>query len=58
MHHSKNNSTVVILGTYNPTTFLNDQLNSILNQINADINIYISDDCSDQDSNLETVKKK
>lgn len=57
MYHSKNHSTVVILGTYNPTKFLNDQLNSILNQINADIRIYISDDCSDNISNLETVKK-
>lgn len=58
MHHSKNNSTVVIVGTYNPTSFLNDQLNSILDQKNPDITIHVSDDCSDQNYNLENLKKK
>jgi len=57
MHHSKNNSTVIIVGTYNPTSFLNDQLNSILDQKNTDIIIHVSDDCSDQNSNLENLKK-
>lgn len=58
MHNFKNDSTVFILGTYNPTAFLSNQLISILGQINTDIKIYVSDDCSDQSYYLEEVKKE
>lgn len=56
--YPKSNNTIVVLGTYNPPIFLDKQLNSILSQADAEINIYISDDCSDQSSNLENLKKK
>lgn len=58
MQQSRTSSTVVVLGTFNPSEFLEDQLVSILNQTNPDVDIYVSDDCSDQKSDLENVKKK
>lgn len=40
----------VLCATYNGAHYLNDQLNSIFNQSNVKFDIYISDDCSVDDT--------
>lgn len=46
----------VLLATYNGSKYIEEQLFSILNQKNTRLTIYISDDCS-SDNTLEIIKK-
>lgn len=46
----------ILLATYNGEKFLNEQLDSILNQTYSNFNLYISDDCS-KDNTKEILKE-
>jgi rhamnosyltransferase len=46
LSQGKSNKVAVLLATYNGLTWLNAQLESLLNQLDVDVTIFVSDDCS------------
>lgn len=48
-------SCLILLATYNGQEFILEQLNSILNQKNINVTVYLSDDCSTDDT-MKIVK--
>ena len=47
---------VVILASYNGEKFIKEQISSILSQTNVDIDLYIFDDCS-KDNTINIIKE-
>ena len=46
----------VLLASYNGASWIEDQIQSILNQKDVKLDLFISDDCS-TDSTIEVIKK-
>jgi rhamnosyltransferase len=50
------NKVLVLLASYNGKNYIREQLNSILSQNNVDVNIYIFDDCSTDNSFIDLLQ--
>ena len=56
MHNTSSPRFVVLMATFNGEKWINDQIETILSQTDVSVDLYISDDGS-QDNTLKIIKK-